>query len=296
MSHVFIASLYYARKQIGLYFGIPVFIVSVVGEFFSIVVLLSLKTFRQNSCGFYLLTMSIFNLIRLSLSTVFIIISLSFGIDYSVSMFFFCQLRNLIATTCNTGSISCLCMAVIDQYFATCSRPRWQQWSNIKVAHRMIAIITLIWTLHSIPYFILFDKVSPTNTAVCVPTNSIFLQYHTFGYFLTYNSVLPLIAIVFSLMAFVNVRQVAVYVCTYVEYSVVSAISAINTDRDPVYLAKMNLANAVTLIVSVYSNGSSFYTYVCVSQRFRRQFLYVLYRMYVVRCYNNQVTPSNTEA
>ncbi|CAF1024294.1 unnamed protein product [Adineta ricciae] len=46
--------------------------------------------------------------------------------------------------------------------------------------------------------------------------------------------------------------QVAVYVCTDVGYSVVSAISAINTDRDPVYLAKMNLANAVTLIVSVY--------------------------------------------
>nr|ACD54749.1 putative PRXamide receptor-like protein [Adineta vaga] len=279
MSETQIAVLYFARKQVGIYFGIPVFIASIIGELFSIIVLLSLNTFRQNSAGFYLIVMSIFNFIRLSFSTVFIIISLSFGMNYSVSIFFFCQLRNLIATTCNMGSITCLCMAVIDQYFATCSCLRWQQWSNIKVAHRVTIIITLIWLLNGIPYVIFFDKISSTNTAVCVTVNSIFLQYHTYGYFLTYNNLIPLITIIFGFMAFQNVRnlryrtiplvrrelekqltimvltQTLVYVCTYSPYSVVSTISAVNTNRDSVYLAVMNLANTVTVILSVYSNG-----------------------------------------
>ncbi|UJR17537.1 hypothetical protein I4U23_004432 [Adineta vaga] len=283
-----------------LYFGLPVFIASIIGELFSIIVLLSLNTFRQNSAELYLIVMSTFNFIRLSFSTVFIIISLSFGMNYSVSIFFFCQLRNLIATTCNMGSITCLCMA--------------QQWSNIKVAHRITVIITLIWLLNRIPYVIFFDKISSTNTAVCVTVNSIFLQYHTYGYFLTYNNLIPLITIIFGFMAFQNVRnlryrsiplvrqelekqltimvltQTLVYVCTYSPYSVVSTISAVNTNRDSVYLAVKNLVNAVTVILS-----SSFYTYVCVSQRFRRQLHYVLYKMYLVRCYKNQIMPNQRD-
>jgi len=28
-----------------------------------------------------------------------------------------------------------MCLAAINQFLATCSNPRWQRWSNVKIAH-----------------------------------------------------------------------------------------------------------------------------------------------------------------
>ncbi|CAF1392979.1 unnamed protein product [Adineta ricciae] len=305
MSTAYIASLNSARNQIGLYFGIPVFIMSVIGEALSIIVLLSLKTFRQSSCGFYLLNMSIFNLIRLCLSSVFVIMSISFEIDYSISIFFFCRLRNFVVTTCNMGSITCLGMAVIDQYFATCFRPRWQQWANKNIAYRVTLITTLFWILNGILYIIFFNNISPTSRAACATSNYIFLQYHIYGYFIIYNNLLPLVTVIFGMMAFHNVRhlthrtiplvrrdlekqltvmvlvQTTIHVCTYLPFATIT---------------EMNLINAVVHIISVYSNGCSFYTYVCVSQRFRRQFYHVLSKMHLVLCGENRIFPNQIDA
>jgi len=55
-------SLNVAIQQIAKYYGIPVFIMGVSGGFLNIIVFLSLKTFRQNSCAFYLTIMSIVNI------------------------------------------------------------------------------------------------------------------------------------------------------------------------------------------------------------------------------------------
>ena len=81
--------------------------------------------------------------------------------------------------------MTCLCLATIDQYFATCSRPRWQQWSNIKLAHRLSNIIVIIWILHGIPYLIFYNHIilSNTDNVICTSTNNIFQQYHTYGYY-----------------------------------------------------------------------------------------------------------------
>jgi hypothetical protein len=103
------------------------------------------------------------------------------------------------------------CLAIIDQYFATCTHRRCQNWSNIKLAHRLTAIFIIIWTLHTIPYFIFFDYIilPETNQTICQITNNKFIQYHTYGYFLTFTNLLPLITVVFGLMAYRNARTSA---------------------------------------------------------------------------------------
>ena len=60
MSSIVYESHKYALKLMAIYYGIPVFTLGVVGSCLNIIVFLSLKTFRQSSCAFYLLMMSIF--------------------------------------------------------------------------------------------------------------------------------------------------------------------------------------------------------------------------------------------
>ena len=62
MSSSFIASLNFARQQLVLYGVIPIFSLGVIGGCLNVIIFLSLKTFRQNSCAFYLIVMSFVNI------------------------------------------------------------------------------------------------------------------------------------------------------------------------------------------------------------------------------------------
>jgi hypothetical protein len=271
-------SLNFAIQQIAKYYGIPVFIMGVSGGFLNIIVFLSLKTFRQSSCAFYLMVMSAFDLGRFFSSTLAGIIWSGFGIDWTLSSLFYCKIKVFLYSTCSLNSMTCLCLAIIDQYFATCSRPHWQQWCNIKLAYRLTAVFSIIWILHGIPYFVFYDHIilSPTNKTICQITNNIFIKYHTYGYFLTLNNLLPLITFVFGLMAYHNARhighrtvplvrreldkqltvmvlvQVLINFCTFLPYSIecMYALTIINA-KDPIFTAKIELTSMITYYFSI---------------------------------------------
>ncbi|CAF3875857.1 unnamed protein product, partial [Adineta steineri] len=206
MNAEYITSLYNARLQFGRYVAIPMFFIGFISEFLSIIVFLSLKTFRENSCAFYLLCMSLFNFIRLIFSLSAVTTSMAFTIDWSSVTIYYCQIRSFFHSTCTFGAIIILCLAVIDQYFATCTRVRWQRWSNIKVAHYLTLIVSIILTAQGVLYSIYFRQISPVNTAICISVNHDFLLYHTYGYFLVLGNLFPLIAVIFGIMAYRNAR------------------------------------------------------------------------------------------
>jgi len=176
--------------------------------------------------------------------------------------------------------MTCLCLAIIDQYFATCSHSRRQKWCNIKLAHRLTAIFVIIWTLHGIPYFAFYDHIiSPeTNQTICQITNVNFIEYHTYGFFLTLNNLLPLITVVFGLMAYHNARtlahrtvpivrreldkqltvmvlvQVLINFCTFLPYSIQSMlVLIINNENESMFKAKIDFATIVTFYLSTLS-------------------------------------------
>jgi hypothetical protein len=105
-------------------------------------------------------------------------------------------------------AMTCLYLAIIDQYFTTSSRPCWQHWCNIKLAHRLTRIPLIICTLHAIPYFVLYNHIisSWSNQTSCQITNDEFIEYHTYGYILILNTHFSLITAVFGLMAYHNAR------------------------------------------------------------------------------------------
>jgi uncharacterized membrane protein YciS (DUF1049 family) len=266
-------------RQFAIYYGIPVFLLGVIGGFLNIIVFISLKTFRQSSCAFYLMIMSAFDLGQFFSSTLPNILSRGFAIDWALSSLFFCKIKVFIFSTCSLSSMTCLCLAIIDQYFATSSRPRWQKWCNIKLAHRLTSFFIIMWTLHGIPYFIFYDHiiVPSTNATICQITNKKFIQYHTYGYFLALNNLLPLITAVFGLLAYHNARnlayrtvplvrreldkqltvmvlvQVLINFCTFLPYSIESMFALIIKRSDPISEAKILLASIITSNLSLLS-------------------------------------------
>ena len=204
------SSLAFITQEASIYFGIPVLIAGLVGGVLNTLVFLSLRTFRQSSCAFYLTIMSIVNIGQLLTGLLSRIMISGYDVDWTATSSFYCKFRYFLLQTCSLTSLTCICLATIDQYLATCSNVRWQQWSSLKVAHRLTAIFAILWSLHGIPCLIYFAQVysSTTNKIVCAVLNATFAKYNAYGYFLILVGFLPIfVTILFAILAFRNVKQ-----------------------------------------------------------------------------------------
>ncbi|CAF0882251.1 unnamed protein product [Adineta steineri] len=211
MSTGFTSSLTFAGKQTIIYLGSITLIAGIVGGFLDIVVFLSLKTFRRSPCGFYLSVMSISNIGQMITGLLSRILTTGFNIDWTLTSLFYCKFRLYCYQVCSLISMTCICLASIDQYFATCSRPRVQQWSNINLARRLSAIFTVIWIIHNAPFLIYYDHIVSLTTGkvTCIITNNVFDQYTTYSITVTLGKVLPIgITLLFGFLAYRNVQQI----------------------------------------------------------------------------------------
>ncbi|CAF1582014.1 unnamed protein product [Adineta steineri] len=210
MSSSIISLLALVGKQITIYLGTFTLVAGVIGGLLNIVVFLSLRTFRESSAAFYLTIMSIFNIGQLLTGLLSRIMTSGFGIDWSLTSLFYCKFRSYCFNVCASTSMTCICLAIIDQYLATSSRVQWRQWCNIKIARRLVLLFVLIWIIHNIPYLMYYDYVisKTTGQVTCINTNNIFQQYAIYGTTLIIGKVTPIsITFVFGLLAYNNVQQ-----------------------------------------------------------------------------------------
>ncbi|CAF3759909.1 unnamed protein product [Adineta steineri] len=212
MSTTIVPVFGYLGNQITIYLGTVSLIAGVIGGLLSIIIFLSLQTFRQSSCAFYLTIMSIFNIGQMFIGLLGVIMINGFNVDWSQSPFFYCKFRYYSYQVCALTSMTCICLATIDQYFATCSRLQWQQWCNIKLARRLVIIFVFIWLVHNIPYLIYFDYVVSITTGktTCIVTSKIFQQYVTYGIILILGKLLPIcITLFFGFLTYRNVQEIS---------------------------------------------------------------------------------------
>ncbi|CAF2863815.1 unnamed protein product [Rotaria sp. Silwood2] len=215
-------------------------------------------------------------------------------------------------------------LATIDQYFATCSRPNWRQWSNIKLAHRLSVAAIILWVLLGFPYMIYFNIVEqPTPyKIICTSTNTGFLQYHIYVYIISLAGAIPVtITILFGSLAYHNVQQLAhrtlplirreldkqltKMVLTQVvhnffatiPYTIVTAIiySPI-FPNDPIIIAQLQFANIITIYLYYLNYVSPFYIYLSASERFRQQLIYVLFEIHLKRWRRRKVNVNQLDS
>src|ERR1700722_13237328 len=127
MSSSIISSLAFAAQEVTIYLGIFTLIAGVLGGFLNAIVFLSLQTYRQSSCGVYLTVMAIVDIGQLVTGLFGRIMIGGFAIDWTLTSLFYCKFRVYCFQVCALTSMTCICLSTIDQYLATCSRPRWQQ-------------------------------------------------------------------------------------------------------------------------------------------------------------------------
>lgn len=286
MSSSVIASLIVTYQQVIIYAGIPILIVGILGGLFNTLVFLSLRTFRESSCAFYLTILSMLNIGQLVTGLLTRIMISGFDVDWTRTSLFYCKFRTFFFQITSLLSLAAICLATIDQYFATSSRPRWQQWSNIRIARRLFAGFIVFIVIEQIPCLIFYDhRVSPaSNGTICTITNVAFESFNTYFNYLTLGSLLPhLTAFSFGIMAHRHVQQlsyrtvplvrreldkqlttmvlvqVVCDLCLLLPNLIIYIIAAYGNIRDPVARAQVNLAYAVTLCL--------YYTYFAVSSR-----------------------------
>ncbi|CAF3491420.1 unnamed protein product [Rotaria socialis] len=323
-----IPTLVSISQYITLYVGSAIFIAGVIGSFLNIIIFLGLRTFRENSCVFYLIFMSFVNIGNLMAGLLSRIMISGFKLDWTLISPVYCKLRWYGLQFGVLTSFTCTCLAAIDQYMCTNARLEWRQWSTTNVAHRLILIMTIAWLLHGVPYLIYFNLVQApiTGGISCASDNLAFQQYHTYGYLIILAGVIPLIiTCIFGLLARNNVHQLAHRTVPLVQrsldkqltnmvlhqilfnfiftfpYTFHTILTSFPYDiKDPDILAKLDFVNVITILFYYLSFAGPFYIYTCTSERFRQQIIYVLLNVHLKRWQRpiiqiNQVAPTSHE-
>ncbi|CAF1166580.1 unnamed protein product [Adineta steineri] len=313
------------KCQIYVYAGLPIVIIGVLGGILNIIIFLSLRIFRENSCGVYLIIMSLVNIIQLLSGFFYLILVkglLINGININVGS---CTIRVYTVQICALISMSCICMALIDQYMATSKYIRLQQWSHRKIAYRLCAIISLFWIVYCSPHLIYYNAVfSPvTNSSICTITNSNYQSYVNHFYTPILLDAFPLLfIIIFGLLLYRNIKQISyrtavplvrrqheiqitsmVLIQALISVLLISPFFILTTltsniqfSIDPIINAHIQLVLGITICIYYSYYTVPFYIYICVSKRYRQQFFHVLYTMYFQRWCKptndiNQVAP-----
>ena len=195
--------------KFNIYCGSVIFLAGVIGGLLNLIVFVSLRTFRESSCAFYLAIMSVVNIGQLFTGLLTRIMISGLDIDWTHTSLFYCKFRPFFLQCCVSTSFSCCCLATIDQFLATCSSRRWQKYSHIKVAACMTIVSIVVWILHGVPYLIFYEQIDSAGV-LCVITSEKFKKYSNYVYAILFVGVFPVvITTIFGLLALRNVRQIA---------------------------------------------------------------------------------------
>ena len=206
------SSLTFISQQVIVYVGFFIFIAGIIGEPLVLFVFLSLKTYRESSCAFYLTVMSFVNISHLFTALLTFIMINGFGINWTNMLLFYCKFRQFYIQSCVLISFTCMCLATIDQFLATCSNPRWHRWNNIKFARYLVIGAVIVWFLVEIPFILYYDHMVSSTTGIssCGITNTGFEKYLNLFHRPILTAGLPVIIMaLFGILAYRNVQNIA---------------------------------------------------------------------------------------
>jgi hypothetical protein len=205
----------------------------VIGNGINVLVFSTARTYRTTPCTFYFLIASIFNIAYITINLISRVVSAGFGIDLTRTSISWCKTRNFCLFTLSLITLTCSCLATIDQFFATSQSASLRRLSNIKWAHRIVFIAIIVWCLHGIPVILFFNISSITGT--CVNTNANYAIYVPI-YLLGFICGTPvLVMVVFGYLTYRNIHLTRV-------------LAEQQADRQ---LARMTLIQVVLIVICI---------------------------------------------
>jgi hypothetical protein len=240
-------SLSYIGQQITIYVGLFLAVTGIIGNGINVLVFSMNRSYRTTPCTFYFLIASAYNIIYISMSLLSRIVAIGFGIDLTQTSTSWCKIRPITSASFIVASLSCTCLATIDQFFASSQSANIRRFSNIKLAHLLVSITTIVWLLHGIPSLVLYN-ISPT-THTCINNNDAYIVYFSI-YNIAFISVIPvLVMVVFGYLTYRNIRLTRVLAQQQADRQLVRMIS--------VQIALVLISHTPTGINTIYSKITS---------------------------------------
>jgi hypothetical protein len=183
-----------------------VLIFGLIGNFCNILIFISIKQFRHYPGAFYIIAESTIDSAVLLLGVMVRIIIEASGYDATNSSLIWCKLRTPMNQWCSLMTLSIVNFMTIDQYFSTSCNPSLRQLSTIKLAKYLIGIAAIVWVVYNVPFAIFYDIIAVVG---CLLNNVTFARFYTIFHLLILFGILPiLIACLFSILAYRNVRRI----------------------------------------------------------------------------------------
>ncbi|CAF3666291.1 unnamed protein product [Adineta steineri] len=191
-----------------LYIPLLTIIVGTLGSICNIITFSS-KKLRYNSCAFYFLCSTIFDLIYLLFSSITRFMSDHYVNFLSNGPFLYCKCRTYLVVVMPILSSGFLMFASIDRFLSTSSSRKWRNFSKIHVAWR-VSIITFVLVILSTSHvFFLFElQLKDINNKIyeCVPHPGIYRIFVSIYLFLSSPFVVYTIMFICTISTCIRIR------------------------------------------------------------------------------------------
>ncbi|CAF0799486.1 unnamed protein product [Adineta ricciae] len=307
-------------RSLTIYAGIPIFTIGTIGNLLNV---RCLWRTRRNPCAFIFISLSLINCLVLFYGLFTRILGVGFNLDWATSNVIWCKCRAAFSQAVSFMSLTCVCLASIDRYFASCREEKYRRLSRLSYAICAVLLTCVFWLLHSIPDLIYGTIARNAVTGVVTCTSSApkdFINYQIYVSLPMYLGVFPaLILIASGLFTYRNTSQLQaerqreviqkqltkmmlvqipiILVSTlpyivFTEYAIFSATTAKSTAQRA---TESILSNSITLLFYL-SFATSFFVFFVSSNSFRHEAkLFILCRKRESDG-NTQVQPFSTVA
>jgi hypothetical protein len=201
-------SLSYIGQQFLIYGGFFFLLIGIVGNGMNIFIFSTVHGYRTTPCTFYFLIASIVNMFYILINFTTRIAGAISGVDFTTISITWCKIRQFFIVALSLITLTCSCLATIDQFLTISRSVRLRRCSKIEWAHRIILVVIIVWFLHAIPCLLFYDILPVTNK--CGITNAVYVIYNRI-YLLGLLCIIPItIMAIFGYLTYRNIRQTRV--------------------------------------------------------------------------------------
>ena len=197
-----IAYIDYVTTTHQVVFSIFNLTIGMISNLAIIVIFTTLKVFKGNQCAFYLTVESVTNIGMLLafLPSIPIPYLTLYNLPRTYMYVAWCKIQLMCGYGFGFGlcSLDTICVMIFDQYLSTNHRYSWRQKSSIRLAQRLISIISGLTLIHSV----LFAVFAHIGILGCTIYQPIIRSHFSYFFYPILISLLPLaISGTFSLLA-----------------------------------------------------------------------------------------------
>ena len=124
-------SLPYIGQECIIYGGLFFLLMGLIGNGINIYVFSTTRVYRKTPCTFYFLVASIVNIIYILFNFTTRIVGNIYGIDFSNMSMIWCKTRQFLLYFLSLVTLTCSCLATIDQFLVTSRSVDLRQRSKI---------------------------------------------------------------------------------------------------------------------------------------------------------------------